>query len=201
VQTGQEGMLYLVRHGQTEFNLAGRHHGQTDSPLTQLGREQALRAGAALSARIDAKHAAIFSSPLGRALNTARIIAHVAAIKEPIVVDPDLMEIGMGSAEGMTELEMAARWPGTAPASVRETMSLHSPDGESLRALACRLHRALDRVTKHRAVSRIIVSHGVAGRMLRGIYLGLNSAQAQLLDSPQDELFLLHRREVTHVPF
>jgi broad specificity phosphatase PhoE len=193
-------LIYLVRHGQTEFNLARRHHGHSDSPLTELGREQAQRAGAALAARIDRNDAVIFSSPLGRALDTARIIAHVAAI-EDIVIDPDLMEIGMGSAEGMTELEMAEHWPGGQGVAVHGMMSLQSPDGESLHALAERLERALCRVVRHAAVSRIVVSHSVAGRLLRGLHLGLDTVHALRLDAPQDGLFRLNGSEVTRVTF
>ena len=190
-------MIYLVRHGQTEFNLARRHHGQTDSPLTALGRDQARRAGAVLALRIDPEDAVIISSSLGRALATARIIAAVAAIKKPVVIDPDLMEIGMGSAEGMTELDMLARWP----ERQHNTVSLQSPDGESLLALAERLDRALRRVAKHAESSCIIVTHGVAGRVLRGLHLGLDTAQALRLDAPQDGLFRLNGTEVTRVAF
>jgi broad specificity phosphatase PhoE len=194
-------VIYLVRHGQTEFNLARRHHGHTDSSLTELGRDQARRAGAVLAVRIDPNDAMIFSSPLGRALDTARIIANVAAIKEPVVVDPDLMEIGMGSAEGMTELEMAARWPELQAHPEHRTMSFQSPDGESLHGLAKRLNRALRRVARRGAASRIIVSHGIAGRVLRVLHLGLDAAQAQLLDAPQDGLFRLSGSEVTRIAF
>ncbi len=142
----------------------------------------------------------IFSSPLARALDTARIIADVAAIKEPIVVDADFMQIGMGSAEGMTELEMAARSPET-QTSQRAMMSFQSPDGESLHALAKRLDRALRCVAEHVAASRIIVSHGVAGRVLRGPHLGWDISQALRLDAPQDVLFHLNGSEVINISF
>jgi broad specificity phosphatase PhoE len=66
----------------------------------------------------------IFSSPLGRALQTARIIADVVAVESSIVVDPDLMEIGMGSAEGMTQSDMEQRWPALKAIPASETMSL-----------------------------------------------------------------------------
>ena len=71
----------------------------------------------------------------------------------------------MGSAEGMMQAEMENRWPMAEAASVSETMSLQSPDGENLAALAKQLDRALRRVVEHHAVSRIVVSHGVAGRV------------------------------------
>ncbi len=61
-------MIYLVRHGQTEFNLERRHHGYVDSPLAELGREQARRAGEALAALIDPRDSAIFSSSSGSRL-------------------------------------------------------------------------------------------------------------------------------------
>jgi len=191
-------MIYLVRHGQTAFNLERRHHGHTDSPLTELGREQARRAGETLATLIDPRDCV---SPLGRALQTANIIADVTVVERPIIVAADLIEIGMGSAEGMTQAEMERRWPALQAAAASETMSLQSPDGEDLEALTRRLDRALRRVADHYAESRIIVSQGVAGRVLRGLYLGLNAADAFRLDAPQDALFRLNGGEVTLISF
>jgi len=190
-------MIYLVRHGQTAFNLEQRHHGHTDSPLTRLGREQARLAGNTLLTLVDPQNSVVFTSPLGRTLQTAEIIWRVARITAPIVIDPDLMEIGMGSAEGMTEAEMRERWPGAKTASAHESMTLQSPDGESLEALTKRLRRALGRVARHNAASRIIVSHGVSGRVLRALHLGLSSADVYRLDAPQDALFCLNDIGVT----
>ena len=143
----------------------------------------------------------IFSSPLGRALQTATIIADVAAVDSSMVVDPDLMEIGMGSAEGMTQAEMEQRWPAPKASPMSETMSLYSPDGETIEALAEHLARALRRVADHHAASRIVVSHGVAGRVLRALYLGLNHVEAFRLEAPQDALFRLNDREITRISF
>ena len=188
--------MYLVRHGQTEFNLERRHHGRLDSPLTEQGREQARRAGETLATLIDPRDSVIFSSSLGRALQTARIIADVTAVDSSIVVDPDLMEIGMGSAEGMTQAEMEQRWPAPKAFPASETMSLQSPDGETMEALAERVARALRRVADHHAASRIVVSHGVAGRT-PALYLGLNHVEAFRLEAPQDALFRLNGGEIT----
>jgi probable phosphoglycerate mutase len=104
-------MIYLVRHGRTEFNVAGRHHGWIDSPLTQLGRSQARRAGRALARLICIENVVVFVSPLGRAVETAAIMSREAGILTPVTIDCDLREIGMGSAEGLTEPEMAQLWP------------------------------------------------------------------------------------------
>jgi broad specificity phosphatase PhoE len=194
-------MMYFVRHGQTEFNLERRHHGRLDSPLTERGRDQARRAGETLATLIDPRDGVIFSSPLGRALETARIIADVVAVESSIVVDPDLMEIGMGSAEGTTQAEMEQRWPALKAAPANEAMSLQSPDGETMEALAERLGRALRRVADHHAASRIVVSHGVAGRVLRALYVGLNNVEAFRLEAPQDALFRLNGGIITRISF
>ena len=194
-------MIYLVRHGQTRFNVEQRHQGHVDSPLTALGREQARRAGNALAALIDPQDCAIFSSPLGRALQTAEIIADVIAVKTSPVIDPDLMEIGMGSAEGMTQAEVEKRWTVPAADPTGKTMLLWSPDGESLQALADRLDRALHRVVDHHAGSRIVVTHGVAGRIFQAIHLGLAWAEAARFDAPQDALFCLSDNGIARISY
>jgi probable phosphoglycerate mutase len=70
-----------------------------------------------------------------------------------------------------------------------------------LHALAERLDRALRRVATHVAASRIIVTHGIAGRVLRVLHLGLDAAEAQRLDAPQDCLFRLNGSKVTRIAF
>lgn len=126
-------------------------------------------------------------------------VADVAAIEKSIIVDPDLMEIGMGSAEGMTQTDMEKRWPVPQAVAENETMSLESPDGESLEALVKRLDRALRRVANHHAVSRVVVSHGVAGRVIRALYLGLSTVEAFRLDAPQNAFFRLSDGECTRI--
>jgi broad specificity phosphatase PhoE len=194
-------MIYLVRHGETEFNIARRHQGHVDSQLTQLGRRQATGAGRALAGLVDAGDTVIFSSPLGRALMTAEIIADTIGITAPIIKDCDLKEIWMGSAEGMTEDEMSVRWPRRQAISATDSLSLESPDGEHLNALSKRLSRALMHVAAHHAKSRIVVSHGVAGRVLSTLHLGLNPAEAIRFDAPQDALFRLEPGKITRVSF
>jgi probable phosphoglycerate mutase len=95
-QPPDERRAYIVRHGQTERSARLVYSGQTDVPLTALGRDQAQRAGALLaSAGVDA----IFSSPLSRARDTAEAIA--AATGVPAQVDPRLIEVDYGPFEGL----------------------------------------------------------------------------------------------------
>ena len=99
--------LYLVRHGETDWNRQRRIQGLTDIPLNDTGREQARATGRALGRRA---FDGIFSSPLGRALETARIIAGEVGLPEPSVIDA-LAERNYGEAEGMGFDEIERRWP------------------------------------------------------------------------------------------
>lgn len=100
--------LTLVRHGQTDWNLAQRIQGSTDIPLNETGRQQALETGRRLRGRcIDS----IATSPLVRALETARIIAEVLGLDEPAIVS-DIVERAYGEAEGMNAAALADRFPG-----------------------------------------------------------------------------------------
>lgn len=95
-----------MRHGQTEWNLAGRRQGRLDSALTQTGRENAVRLATMLeTAGIDR----IFSSPLARARRTAEIVAERLRIDVQLV--PDLAEVHHGVMAGLTDPEIAARFP------------------------------------------------------------------------------------------
>ena len=100
--------LTLVRHGQTDWNLAQRIQGSTDIPLNETGRQQALETGRRLRGScIDS----IATSPLVRALETARIIAEVLGLDEPAIVS-DIVERAYGEAEGMNAAALADRFPG-----------------------------------------------------------------------------------------
>ena len=105
-------MIYLVRHGQTEFNREGRYQGRVDSPLTELGLAQARAAGARLAALAaeEGGNWIIETSPLGRARRTAEIIAQSMGLPA-LTVDPRLIEVSYGEIEGLTAAEIEARWP------------------------------------------------------------------------------------------
>jgi broad specificity phosphatase PhoE len=194
-------MIYLVRHGQTEFNVAGRHHGWIDSPLTQLGRAQARNAGQALAKLVSSESVVMFVSPMGRAIETAAIISQEAGILTPATVDCDLREIGMGSAEGLTEPEMARLWPERQSTLSGKHMSLQAPDGETLVELGKRLSRALSRIIAAPANAKVIVSHGVAGRVLQALYLGNSPEDAADFVAPHDAIFQLNAGCVRRLDF
>ena len=99
--------LFLVRHGETESNRLGLALGRADVPLNERGRWQAQRLAAALAA---APLAAVYSSPLSRALDTARPIAGEHGLQ--VQVDEGLTEMDIGEAEGLTFVEVRSRFPG-----------------------------------------------------------------------------------------
>ena len=95
--------LWLVRHGETEWSLDGRHTSVTDIPLTEHGRERARELREYLAGR---KFAAVFVSPMQRARETCAI----AGYGDVAQVDPNLMEWNYGESEGKTTAEMRAKY-------------------------------------------------------------------------------------------
>ncbi|WP_145050156.1 MULTISPECIES: histidine phosphatase family protein [Paenibacillus] len=151
--------LTLIRHGSTAWNKEKRSQGQTDNPLDQEGREQALLLAARLSSD---SWDAIYASDLERASETARIIGDRLGIKE-IHLDPRLREMGGGQVEGTTEEERVSRW-GADWSSIelgRETADAGTSRGMEVIEEICRKHPH-DRV--------LVVSHGAILRnTLRGL--------------------------------
>lgn len=108
--------LYLVRHGETDWNRARRIQGKTDIPLNDTGRAQAWATGRLLSRR---KWHRVITSPLARAAETARIIAEELGMPAPETLDA-VVERDYGEAEGLTGDELAARFPNGTPVAGRE---------------------------------------------------------------------------------
>lgn len=141
-------MICLVRHGETDWNAAGRIQGETDVPLNAHGREQARRCGMAL-AQEHLPWDFIVSSPLKRAWETATILEEFIGPHE-IVPEPDFKERRYGAAEGKTGPEVEAAYPdGNVPG--RETRT-------SLR------ERSMNALKRHVAANPgkrlVVVAHG-----------------------------------------
>jgi len=144
--------ILLVRHGETDWNREGRFQGWADPPLNEVGRRQAR----ALAARLqDTSFDAAYSSDLQRAHETALIVA--AAHEVPVVTDPGLREIDVGSWSGLTRAEIDERFPGA-----------DHHDGETREAHLARVLASVERIARANAGGRIlIVSHGGSLRALR----------------------------------
>ena len=152
--------LTLIRHGQTDWNLARRIQGSTDIPLNDTGREDARTAAAVLA---DDTHHMIYTSPLVRARETAQIIADSLGLEAPEIVH-DMREREFGDGEGLLVEEYLAAyddWHGL-------------PNGaESLEQVRDRALGALEKIAAHArrrsaplAESVIVVTHGGVIRSL-----------------------------------
>ncbi|KQV68197.1 histidine phosphatase family protein [Rhizobium sp. Root1220] len=97
--------IYLVRHGETEWSLSGRHTGRSDIPLTAKGEEDARKVGPRLQGL---SFSAVWSSPSQRASSTCRL----AGYGDHVVIKPDLAEWAYGAYEGVTTKDILAARPG-----------------------------------------------------------------------------------------
>jgi probable phosphoglycerate mutase len=159
-------VVFLVRHGQTEWNRVERFRGRYDIPLNKTGLEQA----EATAARIAefGRPAEVLTSPMSRALRTAEAVARKTGPAPSLC--QGLIDIDYGEWQGLTPDEVRARWPGELKAWYEEPRAARIPGGETLsevqsRALgaireACARHPggSLDRI--------VIVGHTVVNRLI-----------------------------------
>jgi broad specificity phosphatase PhoE len=171
------GELIVIRHGQTEWSLSGRHAGRTDVPLTDAG-EAAARALAPRLAGRDL--AAVFSSPLSRAMRTAEL-AGLSGAKP----DPDLLEWDYGGYEGLTAEQIRESKPGWDLWRDGVVPGDADHPGERLQEVAARTDTVLDRVRPLLAEGDVaVVAHGHLARVLTVRWLGLDASASRLLGHP-----------------
>ena len=182
--------IYLVRHGETEWNAAGRFQGQLDSCLTEKGIAQAEQCGrrlAAVAADIDV----LMASPLGRVRQTTAIIRSFCNLPEARW-DPLIAEVSVGSWDGLTHVDIDAQWPGRLDGATPFDWFFRSPDGESYDSASARARQWLD------CLEGVVlaISHGLIGRLIRGAYLNLNREESLGLPVPQDVIWHLTQGRV-----
>jgi broad specificity phosphatase PhoE len=150
--------LTLVRHGQTDWNLARRYQGQKDIPLNAEGLKQAqLLAGQLASKSFDA----IYSSDLQRAWQTAQVLHQGRGI--PLKTDIRLREICFGEWEGEVFSEMLAKFPNRFALSRSDPGIVMAPGGESVAQVAARTSSFADEISILYPSGRVlIVTHGMA---------------------------------------
>jgi alpha-ribazole phosphatase len=150
--------LILVRHGETDWNIAGRYQGQADPPLNAKGRAQAEE----LAAQLTGTHIdAIYSSDLQRARETAETIGR--KLNLPVQIDKGLREMNQGEWEGLLVADAQARSPREWAARKSDPLNARAPGGESVAEVASRIRAAIDETArKHPAETVLIVSHGLA---------------------------------------
>lgn len=151
--------VFLVRHGETEWSLAGKHTGRTDLPLTPAGEEAAKKLGRRLGGR---PFAAVFTSPLQRARRTCELVGYGAAA----VPLPELMEWDYGRYEGLKSAEIRAQRPDW------RIFRDGCPGGEQPADAIARVDRVILRLRESGSPA-IVFAHGHLLRVLMARWSGL----------------------------
>lgn len=167
--------FYLIRHGQTEWNIAGKIQGKTDVPLNQTGIRQAALLAEAMERKmpeylnrglIQNRHhsvAAIYSSPLKRAEETARIVStRLTSGGEslPVIFVKELAEVNFGLWEGLTWELINARYPEDFSAWDKNPVESTPTGGETKESCKARCRQGMDFILSHAEGDIIIVAHG-----------------------------------------
>ncbi|MBT1543111.1 phosphoglycerate mutase family protein [Curtobacterium flaccumfaciens pv. flaccumfaciens] len=157
-------LLYLVRHGETDWNAQRRIQGSTDIPLNDTGRRQAAEAAELLTRR---PFDAVVASPLSRAAETGAIIADHLGLDAPTTY-PGLAERSYGEAEGLTDDEVSARYPHDDIPGRESRSALLARITETLGEIAVRFDGGVVVVATHGAVIRSVVNAAAPGTADRG---------------------------------
>jgi broad specificity phosphatase PhoE len=189
--------LYLVRHGETDWNRAQRYQGQRDIPLNETGRAQARRNGASLKKLQPAISAADFvSSPLSRAVETMEILRFEMDL-DPLAYrrDSRLLELNYGHWEGHLASGLADIDPHGVAAKAQDPFGWRPRGGESYADLMVRISVWLETI-EHDTVA---ITHGGVSRVARGAVLPLDTRDVPTLDVPQDKILVLRDRTMTWI--
>ncbi|MGD9202308.1 MAG: histidine phosphatase family protein [Chitinispirillia bacterium] len=149
-------LLYVVRHGETEWNLSGKQQGHMDSPLTNHGIQQAYALAKVLQGR---NIEFIYSSDLGRALKTAEIIGKSLSLS--VKTEERLRERNLGTLQGLTMDEWQNQFPQEWKAFISGDPDYCFPNGESARQRYERTVNCVESIVKqHKNRTVLIVTHG-----------------------------------------
>lgn len=166
--------MWLIRHGQTDWNLARRYQGQSDIPLNPTGIHQARQCAQKLA---EIQFEAVYASDLQRAYQTAQIIAepHGLAVK----TDPRLREICMGVWEGLVFDDVQAKFGDDLMEKPHDPTQPRAEGGESVLQVAQRMSAAADEIAAlHPNGKVLLVSHGLAVAVLFCLAKDIPIAQA-----------------------
>jgi probable phosphoglycerate mutase len=190
--------LYLLRHGETAWNLERRMQGSKDSSLTARGRAQAAAMGRALAAELarESGPTIFLRSPLGRTRETSLIIGRALGLDPSDWRDDSrLAELRYGDWEGSTWAEIELNHPNAMATWRADPEGFCPPGGETHLDLRRRSAETLANIIAS-ATRTVVVSHGVSGAVMRGLLHGLDARAMFVLEKPQDAFFrLLDGRE------
>ena len=187
--------VFLVRHGATTLTAEDAFAGETDVPLSDVGRGQLQKLALRLSRE---PIAAFYASPLGRTMETARILAEPHG--EPVTAVPGLREISHGHWEGKRRADVKAAYPAEYARWQADPFSFAPPGGESGLAVTARaLPALLELVSAHPGAQILAASHKATIRLLVGCLLGFDLRRYRdHLDQSPASLNILDFRDATN---
>jgi len=192
--------LILVRHGESEWNRAGRIQGQVNSPLTDLGISQAGAISDYLSGIFLNQELEIYSSPLERAIQTAQIIAKgIDHLSSEVIIEERLNDFNLGEISGTYGWDKVAEiFPEQAQLRLQDPMRFHPSGGESGAKFEARL-RSLMEEMKGDDTTKLLVSHGIVNKFIRGIYKNISGKEMINLGESQNTIYCLEHGDETEI--
>jgi len=167
----------LIRHGETDWNIEGRYQGQADPPLNSKGVSQAFQLAEEIS-KTDIN--LIYSSPLKRARETAKIVAE--SLRLPLYTDSRLMEIHQGDWQTRLRSEIEALYPDLFRKWETRPWEVTPPGGETLIKVQERVYKAVEDIaTDHRDLCIGLVSHRIPIILLKIRYQNLDPDSVRVL--------------------
>jgi broad specificity phosphatase PhoE len=185
--------LYMLRHGETVWNLDRRMQGAKDSRLTDRGRAQAMAMGRTLKEEIarEPGPTVFLRSPLGRTRETSLLVGRELGLDPSEWRDDSrLVELSYGDWEGFAWKEIEVHTPNAMTEWHADPEGFCPPGGETHALLRGRSASVLADIVAS-ATRTVVVGHGVSGAVLRGINLGLDARAMFVLEKPQDAFFRL----------
>lgn len=164
--------VYVVRHGQTAWNVGEIFRGRADIPLDETGKKEAELAGKALK---DVKIHAIYSSPLSRSMQTSEGIAQFQDVS--ITPLDAIIDISYGEWEGKSREEVEEKYSDLYKLWITEPQKVQFPGGESLEQVRSRIMAAMEELlTKHHDENIVLVAHRVPNKVISCAVLGLDNS-------------------------
>lgn len=181
-----QAVVYRLRHGETEWNVQQRPQGRLDSPLTELGWQQAARSAQQLS---NIPFVRAYTSPLGRArLSAERVLADRGVTLN--VLD-DLAELDWGEVAGLSTAERETRFPELKAARRADKFGAVFPGGESYASACPRAERAARQICDDGPGAVLVMGHEMINRLLRMELCGLEPENALQLAHPHGAVYVI----------
>ncbi|HCH6352133.1 TPA: histidine phosphatase family protein [Vibrio parahaemolyticus] len=187
--------IFVLRHGETEFNADKKLQGHCNSSLTSKGSDQARRVGTTLKQYVENRPFRVYSSTLGRALQTSQIVCEELNYSyENLNKEPRLKEFSLGEWEQRTIPSLEQEVPNLL---AQNDWYLQAQNCETYESVRERLSSWLSDVTHDEDI--VVVSHGLTGIVLRGLLLGMDYTQVWQQDLPQGAFFIIEDGRITRV--